>query len=173
MHEEETEDTGPSKSAVKREMTARQKLGEALVGLSQRELARMPVEDEDLLRAIELAREIRSNSGRKRQLQYIGKLMRHIDPNPIAAALAELHQQHQSQVDQFHHLEELRDRLLEAGPDGLSFLVEQYPATDRQRVRQLLSQHRKEAGAGKPPAAARKLFKYLRELEEDQGSIPD
>lgn len=162
----EEEETGPSKSAVKREMTARQKLGEALVGLSPRELARMPLEDEGLLRAIAQARDIRSNSGRRRQMQYIGKLMRQIDPQPIAAALEALHQQHQQDVGRFHELETLRDELLQQGSAGLGTLLEHYPDADRQRVRQLLMQYEKESRGGKPPAAARKLFKYLRELAE-------
>lgn len=166
---DDEQELGPSKSAVKREMTALQELGVTLVGLSSRELARIPIEDEDLVRAIDLARSINSNSGLRRQMQYIGKLMRRIDAQPIARALEELHLDHQHSVDQFHELEILRDELLSHGDAGLSALLERFPEADRQRTRTLISQHRREQSNGKPPAAARKLFKYLRELQENQG----
>ena len=86
------EEFGPSKSALKREMTARQKLGEALVELSERELVKVPVDDERLLETIREARAIKSKSARRRHLQLVGKLMRGVDPEPIAAALDSLHQ---------------------------------------------------------------------------------
>ena len=163
---EEEDESRPSKSAVKREMTARQRLGEALVALSPKELERMPVEDPGLISAINQARSIRSNSARRRQMQYIGKLMRGIDPDPIARALEALHQQKQEGVGRFHELEDLRDTVLRDGLDAMHELLARYPDIDRQHIRQLIMQHQRESAAGKPPAAARKIFRYLRELEE-------
>jgi ribosome-associated protein len=160
------EDLGPSKSAVKRAMTALQDMGGQLVQLSDRELARMPIEDETLARAISEARRIRSNSALRRQMQYIGKLMRKIDAEPIARALTELHQKKHQQTDAFHQLEALRDTLLEQGPDGIEDAMQLHPGADRQHLRQLLRQHQKEVSQNKPPAAARKLFKYLCELSD-------
>ncbi len=164
MHD--AEDEYVSKSELKRQMTALQQLGEELVGLSERELEKSPIEDDDLIDAIQLARSIRSNSGRRRQLQFIGKLMRRIDATPIAQALENLHRQRRHSADAFHAIEALRDRLLAEGPAAIESVIEQYPAADRQHLRQLLRQHSREQSAGKSPASARKLFRYLRELSE-------
>jgi ribosome-associated protein len=156
----------PSKSELKRRMTALQELGETLVELSDRELAGIPIEDEALLRTIEEARRIRSRSARRRHLQRIGKLMRHIDPQPISEALARLHQRHQGDVRAFHALEQLRDEALAAGPAGVEIVIRQYAAADRQQLRQLLLQHQRELRESRAPAASRKLFRYLRELQQ-------
>jgi len=165
MHEEE-EYSGPSKSALKRQMTALQKLGEQLVGLSDNELARIPIDSEQLLRAIEEAHRIRSNSARRRHMQYIGKVMRTIDAEAIARALADLHQTQQHNVDIFHELEKLRDSLLSDGATAIETVIDRFPTADRQHLRQLVRQQQRESSSGKPPAANRKLFKYLRELAE-------
>ncbi len=79
----------PSKSAKKREYLALQKLGEELITLKQSELEGLPLED-DLLEAVMEARQIKAHGALRRQKQYIGKLMRHIDPEPLQAALAKL-----------------------------------------------------------------------------------
>ena len=160
------EDFGPSKSARKREMTARQKLGEALVELSERELVKIPVEDERVLETIREVRAIKSNSARRRHLQYLGKLMRSVDPEPIAAALDALHQQRRGEAKAFQELEAWRDTLLQEGDSAIQGLIQRFPTADRQMVRQLLRQHKRETATGKPPAASRKLFRYLRELAE-------
>jgi ribosome-associated protein len=165
MHDDE-EELAPSKSAVKREMTALQKVGEQLVGLSERELARMPIADEQLAQAIALARRIKSNSGRRRQLQYIGKLMRGIDASELVAALAALHQQGQDEAKAFQQLEALREKILEGSAEAIETVMADYPQADRQQLRQLQRQHQKERSANKPPVASRKLFRYLRELSE-------
>ena len=166
MHDEEEEDLGPSKSALKRQMTALQKVGEELVGLSDRELEKIPLASEPLRQAILEARRIRSNNARRRQLQYIGKLMRKVDAQPIENALKALHQHRQGKTDRFHDLEKLRDELLAEGPSGLEQVLQRFPGADRQHLRQLLRQQQREQLQQKPPAASRKLFKYLRELSE-------
>lgn len=161
----------PSKSALKRQMTGLQKLGEALVALSDRELERIPIDDSKLRSVILEARAITSRSARRRHLQYLGKLMRSVDPEPIQRALDELHQHRRVDAEAFKQLEQWRDRLLADGDGAVDELLQAYPAADRQQLRQLIRQHRKEADAGKPPAASRKLFRYLRELSEsDQDS---
>jgi len=156
-----------SKSARKREMTALQKIGEELVGLSERELARMPIDDEKLQQAVHEARRIRSHSARKRQLQYIGKLMRNIDAVPLADALAALHQRHQRRTDSFHHIEVHRDQLLTGTQEAIETILQEYPQADRQHLRQLVKQHQKEERADKAGAASRKIFRYLKELAEN------
>jgi ribosome-associated protein len=84
-HEDE-EDTGPSKSALKRESTALQDLGRELAELGKERLARVPI-DEDLRDAVKDYQRFTSHEARRRQLQFIGKLMRNVDPEPIRAAL--------------------------------------------------------------------------------------
>lgn len=158
-------DNRPSKSAVKREMQALQELGEALVELPDGELATIPLED-PLLEAIHTARRIKSREGRRRQLQYIGKLMRKIDVEAIHAAHQDLLHGRQLHNRQFHELEALRDRLVTTGPDSIGEVMERYPVADRQHLRQLIVAARRERDANQAPASARKLFRYLRELAE-------
>ncbi|MEP4485777.1 MAG: ribosome biogenesis factor YjgA [Halioglobus sp.] len=160
----EAEWEGPSKSAVKREMNALQKLGEELTSLSPKQLAAMPIEDDKLLAAIEETRRISSNNAMRRHRQYIGKLMRGIDPEPIAKALASLHAAHSQRNEEFHALESLRDQLLTGGDSAISTVLERWPSADRQHLRQLVRQHKREQSQNKPPAASRKIFRYLRDL---------
>jgi ribosome-associated protein len=155
-----------SKSEMKRRMTALQELGETLTRLSDRELQRIPLSDPRLLQALMEARNISSNSARRRHMQYIGKLMRAIDPAPIEAALNALYREQRTSADRLHELERLRDELLASGLEGIERIVAHWPAADRQHLRQLVLQHQRERARGKPPAASRKLFRYLRELQE-------
>ncbi len=172
--DESTADDGelapPSKSARKRQMTALQELGESLAQLPAAELARIPIDDGRLRLAIEEVRGMHSRSARRRHLQYIGKLMREIDPEPMARALAELHRQSAHQAEAFHRLEALRDAVLESAEEGVEQVVREWPGADRQHLRALARQHQREVSRGKAPAASRKLFRYLRELAEGSGT---
>ena len=158
-----------SKSALKRRMTELQQLGEHLTRLSDKQLSRVPVSDERLLLAIHEARGIRSNSARRRHLQFIGKLMRDIDPEPIERALAAMDQQARRSRDDFHELEQLREQLLAEGPDAVERVLQRWPQADRQHLRRLILQHQREVQRDSSPAASRKLFRYLRELQELYG----
>lgn len=164
--EDELLDEGPSKSEIKRQMTALQKLGEALTELGEKDLSRIPIEDPRLEEAIRETRRIKSNNARKRHMQFIGRLMRDIDPQPIEQAMAAMRGRREEHTRLFHQLEELRDKVLEQGLQGANLVVEQWPTADRQQIRQLILQHQRELKAGKPAAASRKLFKYLRGLQE-------
>lgn len=161
-------DALPSKSERKRQMHALQALGEALLALNDEQLAAVPVRDEQLLEALRDCRRIRSNSARKRQLQYIGKLMRGVDADAIEQALARLHEGRREAAQAFHELENLRDEVLAGGPAGVDIALAQFPHADRQQLRQLVLQHQRELQRGKPPAASRKLFRYLRALQEER-----
>ena len=165
----EGEEAPPSKSELKRQMLARQALGEALVALKDKQLARIPITDERLMEAIRETRQISSNSARRRHLQFIGKLMRDIDPEPIQRALDNLHETRQQANQEFHQLEELRDQVL-AGSGGIDKVLAHWPDADRQQLRQMALRHQRELKLGKPPATARKLFRYLRELQDTYGS---
>lgn len=149
-------------------MQALQHLGESLLALNDRQLADMPLQDGRLLGALQEARRIRSNSARKRQLQYIGKLMRDIDPAPLEAALAALHESGRAAAAAFQDLESLRDAVLATGPQGVELALERFPEADRQQVRQLILQHEREQRHQRPPAASRKLFRYLRSLRDSR-----
>lgn len=155
----------PSKSALKREMTARQALGERLCALTPRELEQVPLlADSALHTAIVQSRTITSNSARRRHMQYIGKLMRDTDPEPLQAALTQLHAAHAAESAALHELEALRNDLLQRGDAAIDDVVARWPQADRQMLRQILRTHDKEQATGKPPAASRRLFRYLREL---------
>ena len=156
---------GPSKSALKREMTARQELGEALCALSPAELQKIPIDSDDLLEAIEESRRIKHHSGLRRHRQYIGKLMRRIDPAPIQAALDALHQTRYEDAQAFQALEALRERLIGGDEKALTELIDRHPDADRQHLRQMIRDAQREAKNNKPPAASRRLFRYLRELQ--------
>lgn len=165
MDDSDWDDAPPSKSAKKREMHALQAIGERLVVVTDTQLAKIPIEDESLREAVQLARRIKARGGLRRQLQFIGKLMRSIDPQPIIDALEALDQAHQSQSAQLHRLEHFRDRLLNEGDDVLGDAIQIWPEIDRGHIRQLLRQHQRATRAGQPSPASRALFRYLRDLD--------
>ncbi|MDX1335510.1 MAG: ribosome biogenesis factor YjgA [Gammaproteobacteria bacterium] len=153
-----------SKSQLKREADALQKIGEQLINMSAHELEDIPLPD-NLVSAIEDARQMKKGA-LKRQRQFIGKLMRDLDPEPIIDALEARKAKALEQNRNFHRLEAWRDRLLDEADAALNEFLDDYPAADRQKLRQLIRQAKKEAEQGKPPKSARNLFRYLRELSE-------
>ena len=153
---------GPSKSQLKREMTALQELGEELVGLSRERLAKIDM-PERLRDAILDAQRITKHEARRRQMQYIGKIMRDVDAGPLREALDALKGLSAAANARQHHLENLRTRLME---DQAAFgdLAREFPAADIQHLRQLRRNALREAEQGRPPRAYRELFRELREL---------
>ncbi len=160
-------DTPPSKSQRKRDAQVLFKLGRDLVALTQRELAALPIEAE-LLQAINFAHGIKSHVARKRQLQFIAKMMRKQDLLPIREALAALQIEARQLTARHHAVESWRDRLLDGDDQVLGVLFSQHKRSDCQMLRQLIRNARKETRLGKPPAAARALFKLLREMDSVQ-----
>ena len=153
-----------NKSARKREVHAITDLGAKLVDMSPSQIEDLPLNDQ-VREAITLARKIRNKHiGFKRQIQYIGKLLRQDDPEPIFEALAERERAHLHEQQQFHALEKWRDRLMAEGDDCIQAVVDEWPHADRQHLRQLICTAHKQREQNKPPAAYRELFKYLREL---------
>lgn len=169
-NELELENQAPSKSALKREMTALQELGEALCALSPAELEKIPIEDATLLEAIHESRRIQKHGALRRHRQFIGKLMRRIDAAPLREALDALHQSRQDQAAAFHALEGLREKLISGGDGELAGFIAANPDADRQHLRQLVREAQRERRADKPPSASRRLFRYLRELQEQSSS---
>lgn len=164
-HQEDLE--GKSKTQLKKEMLERQDLGETLTQLPQQLLDKCNL-PEGLLNAIAEYKRIPNRRGaRKRQLQFIGKLMRKVDVEPIKKVLDE--QEYSAELDKrrFHSLENIRDSLIQGDQDVLNELISKHPGIDIQHLRQLIRQATKEAAQAKPPAASRKIFTFLRELAED------
>ncbi|EFV39179.1 UPF0307 protein [Enterobacteriaceae bacterium 9_2_54FAA] len=154
-----------SKSEIKRDAEALKDLGAELVDLGKNALDKIPL-DADLRAAVELAQRIKKE-GRRRQLQLIGKMLRQRDPEPIQIALDKLNNRHNQQVALFHKLEQIRDRLIYEGDDAISLVLELYPQADRQQLRSLIRNAKKEKATNKPPKSARQIFQYLRELSEE------
>ncbi|CCN37955.1 Putative alpha helix protein [Vibrio nigripulchritudo SO65] len=163
--EEEEEIIWVSKTEMKQDMEALQKLGEELVELKPAVLDKFPL-NEDLRDAIADAQRFK-NEARRRQLQYIGKLMRTEDPEPIQAALDKVRNKHSQATAELHKLEQLRDRVIEDGDSAIADVIELYPTADRQRLRQLARQAKKEKQGNKPPKAFREIFQTLKALHDD------
>lgn len=166
MHDEDDAELPKSKSQLKREMHALQALGKAVVELPPKDLAKIPLPDE-LAEAVAQARSINSHGALKRQLQFIGRLMRNVDPEPIQQALEAIRLTGQQSSARFHAVEHWRDRILAEGQPALDEFVGQQPQADRQQLRQLMLNAQREAKQGKPPTSARSLFRLLRDMLED------
>lgn len=154
-----------SKSQVKRELHALQDLGERLTSLKPELIERLPLTDA-LRKALQDAPKHKAHIARKRHLQYIGKLMRDQDIDAIIALIDQVDSSTREYNERFHALERWRDRLVEGRDDTLEAFITEYPETDRQHLRALVRQAQQEAAQNKPPAASRKIFKYLRGLDE-------
>ncbi len=167
MHDDEFFDERPSKSQRKREAHALQALGERLVDLKPQQLERIPLPP-DLHDAIREAQRLHQRGARKRQLQYIGRLMRELDdPAAVQAAWERITRPGEAETRLHHRLERWRDRLVEEGDAALADWLAEHPATDRQHLRQLVRAARKERERQQPPKKARELFRYLRSCLEE------
>ncbi|KOO16990.1 hypothetical protein AKJ18_00075 [Vibrio xuii] len=164
--EEEEEIIWVSKTELKRDMEELQKLGEELASLKPSVLEKFPL-SEDLAEAIKDAQRFK-NEARRRQLQYIGKLMRFEDPEPLQAALDKVRNKHSQATAELHKLEQLRDRIVEEGDSAIADAMDLYPSADRQRLRQLARQAVKEKASGKPAKAFREIFQVLKALNEEE-----
>lgn len=152
-----------SKTQRKNAMLELQKLGEALIDLSDSQLAQIPM-DERLLAAIRTAHTLKTHESIRRHLQYIGKLMRKIDVEPIMAALKTIQYKRDQRTAQFHLTEEWRDRLIVEGDQAIQSLLVSYPEADRQHLRQLIRQAVRDRKANKNSGAETELFRYVRDL---------
>jgi len=112
-----------------------------------------------------------ANIERKRNRQYIGKLMRDQDIEGILALVDQLDASTRQYNERFHALERWRDRLIAGNDETLEAFVTEYPETDRQQLRSLIRHAQHEAARNKPPAASRKIFKYIRDLDETKRGL--
>ena len=154
-----------SKSEIKRDAEELKKLGSKLVDLTQANLDKIQL-DESLLDAINLARRSRLEA-KRRQLQFIGKLLRSAtedEINHIRESLDKIENKHTQQQAMSHKLELLRDELVEQGDDALAKLLNDHPEADRQHLRNLIRSAQKEKAQNKPPKAYRDIYQYLKAL---------
>ncbi len=153
-----------SKSQRKRDMTALQKLGATLVALklSQIEQLNLP---EALLDAVMEAKRLTKNEAIRRQMQFIGRVMRSVDAAPIQAQIDAWNGVNDQETAKQHQLERWRDRLVEDDA-ALAEFIAQFPACDAQPLRALIRNTRKERALNKPLANYRALFRMLREITQ-------
>lgn len=157
----------PSKQQQKRDAEAAQSLGTELVKLPADQLNtlvdKLALPDK-LREALLSCRTIKAHEAHRRQLQYIGKLMRGIDAAPIQHLLTEFKRGGQVAAAQLHQIERWRERLLVEGDTAFNELLQDYPKADTAQVQKLIASAHKESAHKQPPRASRLLFKYLRGL---------
>ena len=163
----------PSKSQLKRDMTALQKMGAVLVAAPSDRVKRVPM-PVDVLEAIMECQQITDHEGRRRQLQYVGKKMRTLEDSEVAViqtAIDSWNGASKSETAALHAIERQRERLL-ADDNALTALREKYPDLDIQHARNLIRNARKEQAEQKPPKAYREIFQLLKNLKKSS-TTPD
>jgi ribosome-associated protein len=155
----------PSKSELKRQMTVLQKLGEELVAEARERVKRVPM-PEDVRDAILECQLIKDHEGRRRQLQFVGKKMRTLDEEEVAAIQRTIDSwKGLSKADTaaMHALERRREKLL-SDDKALTVLLSENPELDVQQLRTLIRNARKEQAENKPPKAYREIFQILKQV---------
>lgn len=166
-NEFEQEYDRPSKSALKRQMTELQKLGEQLVAEPRDRVKRVPMPDE-VRDAILTCQTITNHEGRRRQLQYVGKMMRTLNEDEVAVIQRTIDSwkgSSKAEAAALHALERRREKLL-ADDKALTQLLAEQPQLDAQHLRTLIRNARKEQAENKPPKAYREIFQILKELDK-------
>ena len=158
----------PSRAQKRKVAEDVQKLGERLLDLTKERIKELEL-PEDLEEAVLFAKTINSRAALKRQKQFIGKLMRKIDPEPIEAFFKKIDDTQKAVARSFHRLEKWRDRLVSGDKKVMGEILGKYPDCDADLLRSLTEKAQQEKETGKPPRAARKLFKILRQLVETLG----
>lgn len=149
-----------SRTKKKQHVEELQKLGAALIALPAAQLGALGLPAQ-LLAAVLEAQRIPSHEARRRQVQFIGKVMRKIDPEPVRAAVAAMTNHSAAARAAQKRLEQWRARLL--GEDAaLTEFANAHARADLQALRTVIRNARKEIAEGKPPRAQRELFRLLR-----------
>src|SRR5471030_1647176 len=163
----------PSRNELKKQMQDLQELGEAVSSLPPDRLDKLKL-DERLRDAIDELRRTRSFEGKRRQVQYIGKLMKHENPEPLREAVASYRVGSATDTLALHQAEYWRDQLL-AGDDALANWVKEYPETDVQQLRSLVRAARKEKlePGERHGRAYRDLFRLVKEQMLDVPGADD
>ncbi|WP_047541309.1 ribosome biogenesis factor YjgA [Methylotenera versatilis] len=153
-----------SKTKLKAEADAQQAIGKKLINLSKDKLIKLDL-PEALFDAVMEAKRLTANGAVRRQLQYIGRLMRDVDNAPIVEQLSAWEGKNTQENARFHTMERWRARLI-AEPNALSEFLTKFPQADIQQIRTLIRNAQREATAEKPPKSSRELFKLIREISE-------
>lgn len=154
-----------SRTALKRYVEELQELGKRITELRADQQAQVPMSDRMREAIAEMAR-ISANGAKKRHLNFIGKLMRNEDEEAIRLVVDGFDSASEAHNQRFHKLERLRESLIENKQEALDEVIQTYTSCDIQHLRSLIRNAQKEREQNKPPAAFRKLFQYLRELDE-------
>lgn len=165
-NEFEPEYDRPSKSELKRQMTALQKMGQELVDSARDRVKRVPM-PEDVRDAILECQNITNHEGRRRQMQFVGKKMRTLDEAEVALIQKTIDSwkgASKSETAAMHSLERKREKLL-AKDEALTELMAENPELDVQHLRTLIRNARKEQAENKPPKAYREIFQILKEIQ--------
>lgn len=173
-NEFEQEYERPSKSELKRQMTALQKLGEELIAEPRDRVKRVPM-PEDVREAILECQQIKDHEGRRRQTQYVGKKMRTLDEDEIAAIQKMLDSWRgasKAETANLHAIERRRDKLL-VDDKALTQLLADHPQLDAQQLHTLIRNARKEQAENKPPKAYREIFQILKQLQAPAAATAD
>lgn len=152
-----------SRTQKKKEARALRVLGEKLVKLTDQQLKGIGIPQE-LVEAVQFAKTITRHGARKRQSQLIGSIMRGIDPEPIRKGLEKIALNSRRQTIEHQQIETWRDEFIAGDNDQIETFIKNYPDADRQKLKQLVRNARKEATRNLPPKSSRALFRYLKEL---------
>lgn len=155
-----------NKTQVKIEVDALSKLGKSIAALSTEQFEAMPLSDV-FRQAINDARRFSKGGALNRQFKFVCKLLRSMDDeevDEISQALDRQLDKDRAAAARLHVLEEWRDRLVTEGDGALNAFLAEYPQSDRQHLRQLQRKAKVELEREKPPAAARKIFQYIKEI---------
>lgn len=167
MKNQEDELIAPSKTQRKQQMEELQTLGEELVALSIDRVKRIDIPDELRDAVREAQRMTRHDEAKRRQMQYIGKLMRSVEVEPIRAALALVRGESAGEAAKLHRLERLRSELL-ADEKVVGEIAQCYPTVDLQHLRSLRRAALKEQLQNKPPRSYRAIFQLLKALDDGE-----
>ncbi len=160
-----------SKTKLKAEADVAQSIGKKLIALSKDRLIKLDL-PETLFDAVMEAKRLTANGAIRRQLQYLGRLMRDVDSAPIVEQLQAWEGKNVQENARFHTMERWRTRLI-AEPAALQEFLVKYPQIDIQQFRTLIRNAQKEETALKPPKSSRELFKLIREVSEIENPSKD
>ncbi|OZG70548.1 hypothetical protein BTA51_25795 [Hahella sp. CCB-MM4] len=165
-YSDEEYDFGPSKTSKKKAMQALQDLGKELAQLRQEQLDELPISDR-LKDALIDYQKFPSHEAKRRQLQYIGKLMRDVDEEELQPYLDKFREGSTTQTALHHSAERWREQLLSGGNEALTEFVDEHPGGDVQHLRHLIRNTQKDIEQNKNRGAAKKLYRYIRDMLEE------
>ena len=152
-----------SRTQKKKEDRDLQKMGEDLMSLSSDQLENIEL-PEELLKAVKAAQKFKSHGAKRRQVKYVGVLMRGIDPDPIQRALNNIKLGDHEKTLAFKKIEKWRDELKGGNSGLIEDILRACPAADRQHLTQLVRNTQKQSDEKKSTKASRILFRYLKEV---------